>query len=151
MDWHVPIRRILERDSWWLLFQHSSTHTLSVDNFKRFWRKCSEVEIRRIYKQRHWLDRGDGIDLWGHATLAGSGQWDWFTGVCGIGWIRAVGLIYWSLPWGAQHWLDWSDGIDSWGCAKWQSTIWFLKLKDDSVCHVWCWGKCAECIWLRGW
>ena len=24
---------------------------------------------------RHWLDRGDGIDLWGCVTLAGIGQW----------------------------------------------------------------------------
>ena len=29
---------------------------------------------------RHWLDRGDGIDSWGWATLAGSGQWHWFMG-----------------------------------------------------------------------
>ena len=25
---------------------------------------------------RHWLDRGDGIDSWQRATLAGAGRWD---------------------------------------------------------------------------
>ena len=24
---------------------------------------------------RHWLDRGNEIDLWGCVTLAGKGQW----------------------------------------------------------------------------
>ena len=52
----------------------------------------------------------------------------------------------------ARHWLDRGHGIDSWECAKWQSTIWLLNLNDDTMCpHVWRWGKCAECVWLRGW
>ena len=42
---------------------------------------------------RHWLDRGNGIDLWGHTTLAGS-----------------MGLVYESV----QHWLDRGSGIDLW-------------------------------------
>ena len=60
---------------------------------------------------RHWLDWGNGIDLWrgigwngvmelipgglpwGHATVAGSGRWDWFMAVCGTGWNGVMGLI----------------------------------------------------------
>ena len=110
-----------------------------------------------------WL--GDGIDLWGCALGVRDtgwirameliygvcdsgwiGRWDWFVGAHCTGWIGAVGLVYGS----PRYWLG--DGIDSWGCAKWQSNIWLLKLNDDTMCpHVWCWGKCAECIWLRGW
>ena len=82
----------------------------------------------------HWLDRGDGIVSWGHATLAGAGQWGWFMAVCGTswngvmgliqglamgahdtGWIRVMGLIY-----GVHHggtWLDRGDGIDLRGHA----------------------------------
>ena len=83
------------------------------------------------------LDRGNGIDSWGHATLAGSGQWDCFmgacdggtrqwldrgvgidswgvaVGVCNTGWIGAMGLIHG----GVQQWLQRGDGIDSWGLA----------------------------------
>ena len=39
---------------------------------------------------------------WGYVTLAGSGWWDWFMGVC---------------HGGVQHGLDPSDGIDLWGCV----------------------------------
>ena len=53
-----------------------------------------------------WLDRGNGIISWGHATLAGAGQWDWFMGVCrgacNTGWIGAMGLIY---VMGAHDWI----------------------------------------------
>ena len=106
---------------------------------------------------RHWLDVGDGLELWGHAmgacnwirvmesicggepwgpmTLANSGRWDWFM---------------WARNGGARHRLDRGNGIDSWGPARWQSTIWLLNLNDDTMCpHVWHWGKCAECVWLR--
>ena len=207
---------------------------------------------------RHRLDRGDGIDLWGcimgvhdwigvmglicgdvpwgSATLAGSGQWDWFMGACNTGWIGAMGLIHggtrhWldrgdgsmiyggarhlldrgdGIDWwgcamgirdtetgrwhwfmgmryggaqpdrdwfvvahhggatlagsgrwdwfmgahhgGARHWLDLGNGIDSWGRAEWQSTIWLLNSNDDTMCsNIWRWGKCTECVWLRGW
>ena len=42
--------------------------------------------------------------------------------------------------------------MDSLGRAKWQNTIWLLNLNDDTMCpHVWRWGKCTECVWLRGW
>ena len=69
---------------------------------------------------RHWLELGNGVDLWrcvalaeqgdgidsgglpwGHTTLAGWGWWDWFMGVC-------------RGPWGMQHGLDRGDGIDLW-------------------------------------
>ena len=44
-------------------------------------------------------------------------------------------------------WSQWEVAIDSWGCAKWQSTIWVLKVNDDTMFpHVWHWGKCAECV-----
>ena len=56
---------------------------------------------------RHWLDRGDGIDLWGCATLVGTGRWHWFTG---------------TRHGGAQ--LDWGDGIDLWGHAMGCNTRW---------------------------
>ena len=66
----------------------------------------------------HWLERGDGIDSgglpWGHTTLAGSGWWDWFMGVCrgacNTGWIGAMGLIYGIRHGGTR--LDRGDGID---------------------------------------
>ena len=85
---------------------------------------------------RNWLDRGDGIDSWGHATLTGSGNgifsWghamgahDWLdwgvgidswgvaVGVWDTGWIGAMESIHGVM----QHWLEWGDGIDSWGRA----------------------------------
>ena len=69
---------------------------------------------------RHWLDPGDGIDLCGHAI-----------GACDTGWIGAMELIHGGL-------------------ARWQSTIWLMNLNDDIMCpHVWRWGKCAECVWLK--
>ena len=81
----------------------------------------------------HWLNQGDGIDLcamgacdtgwiralgliygWalcGHATLAGSGRWDWFMTAChgahNTGWIGAMRLIYG----GAWLCLEQRDGI----------------------------------------
>ena len=85
---------------------------------------------------RPWLDRGDGFDWWVLVTLAGPGWWDWFM---------------WARSGGAWHWLDRGNGIDSWGCAN-GKVIWLLNLNDDTMCpHVWRWGKCAECVWLRGW
>ena len=69
---------------------------------------------------RHWLDLGDGIDVWGR-TMG----------------VRDTGLVR-------------GNGIDLWERAEWQSTIWFLNSNDDTMCpHVWHWGKCAECVWLR--
>ena len=67
----------------------------------------------------HWLDRGDGIVSWGHATLAGAGQWVWFMavychGAHDTGWIRVMGLIYGGVPWGMQHGLDRGNRIDLW-------------------------------------
>ena len=72
----------------------------------------------------HWLDRGDGIVSWGHATLAGAGQWGWFM----------------ACVW---HWLERGDGIDSGGLAMgahdtgWISLTgwwdWFM-----GVCHEAC-------------
>ena len=40
---------------------------------------------------RHWLDRGDGIDSWGHAM-----------GPCDTDWIGAMGLIHRVVPWGRE-------------------------------------------------
>ena len=174
-----------------------------------------------------WLDRGDGFDWWGLATLAGPGRWVWFMGVrdtgwnggwhwfmgthhggvqldqgdgidlcghamgCDTGWMWAIGLSYGGVPWGrttgsgwwmwnwfvgeshrgARHWLDLGDGVDLCGRTMgvrdtgWiramglihgdvpnDKIIWLLNLNDDTMCpHVWRWGKCAECVWLRGW
>ena len=63
---------------------------------------------------RHWLDRGDGIDSWGHAM-----------GPCDTGWIGAMGLI----DGGSRHWLARGDGIDLWGCTTLAGTgrwHWFM-------------------------
>ena len=101
---------------------------------------------------------------WGHAT--GSGRWNWYVGAhhgeCNTRWIRAKGLIHGGAPWVQA--TGSGNGIDLWGCTmgvrdtgwigamEWQSTIWLLKLNDDTMClHVWRWGKCAECVWLTGW
>ena len=89
----------------------------------------------------HWLDRAMGLIHgglpWGHATLAGSGQWDWFMAVCSTGWNGVIRLIHGGLPWGyatlaGSGWWDWfmrvchgsvqygldrGDGIDLWGCV----------------------------------
>ena len=53
---------------------------------------------------RYWLDRGDGIDLWG--CIMGAHDW-----------IGMMELICGGAPWGVRHWLDLGDGIDLWGCA----------------------------------
>ena len=64
-----------------------------------------------------WLDRGDRIDLWGHAIGAHNtgwiGWWDWFMGTCDTGWIGVMGLLHG----GTRHRLDRGDGIASWGLA----------------------------------
>ena len=49
------------------------------------------------------LDRGDGIDLWGHAM----GVRHWLD----VG----DGIELWGVPWGTR--LDRGDGIDLWGRA----------------------------------
>ena len=62
----------------------------------------------------HWLDRGNGIDLWQCAALDGMGLWDWFMGAC---------------HGGTRHWLDLGDGIDLWGCAMGAcSTGWIVAM-----------------------
>ena len=73
----------------------------------------------------HWLDKDDGIDLWGapcgHTALAGSGWWDWFLG---------------ARHGGTWHWLDRGNGIYLWGHAmrarntgsgRWD---WFMGARD---------------------
>ena len=125
-----------------------------------------------VYRSaRHWLDQsggfylwepsmgrttlagsGDGIDLWGCVTLAGLEWWDWFTGAHGTDWMGAVRLIYGSRPWGhvtlaGSGWWDWFTGV----CQmtkhymvaeiKWSYRVLISRR----------WGKCTECIWLRGW
>ena len=63
---------------------------------------------------RHWLDRGNGVDLWQCAALDGMGWWDWFMGAC---------------HGGTRHWLDLGDGIDLWGCAMGAcSTGWIVAM-----------------------
>ena len=69
-----------------------------------------------------WLDRGNGIVSWGHATLAGAGQWVWFMAVWGTGWNGVMGLIQGACHRGTWHWLDQGDGIDLWGCAVGHAT-----------------------------
>ena len=68
---------------------------------------------------QHWLDRGDGIDLWGCATLAGTGLWHWFMGTRhgGARLDRGDGIDLWGHAMGVRHWLDVGDGIELWGCA----------------------------------
>ena len=85
---------------------------------------------------RHWLEQGNGIDLWGcavgHATRAGSGRWDWFMGyVMGAhDWIGEMGLIWGGTPlgcdtgWDTSWWRDWiremgliCGGMPWGGCA----------------------------------
>ena len=56
---------------------------------------------------RHWLERGNGVDLWRCITLAGMGWWDWFRRAC---------------HGGTRYWLDQGDGIDLWGCAVGHAT-----------------------------
>ena len=73
---------------------------------------------------QHWLERGDGINLWGRRRIMRVRSW-----------VGVMGLIYRGPPWGARawsgrynwflrachggarHWLDMGDGIDLWGCA----------------------------------
>ena len=95
-----------------------------------------------------------GNALWGRATW--SGRWDWFV-VAQHGGVTQAGSGRWDWFMGAHHggawhWLDLGNGIDSWRRAEWQSTIWLLNSNDDTMCpHIWRWGKCTECAWLRGW
>ena len=49
---------------------------------------------------RHWLERGNGVDLWRCVALAGTGWWDWFRGAC---------------HGGTRHWLDHATWADLWG------------------------------------
>ena len=81
-----------------------------------------------------WLDQGDGIVSWGHATLAGAGQWGWFMAVCGTGWNGMMGLIHGACHGGTRYWLDQGDGINLWGCAVGHATQagsgrwdWFMR------------------------
>ena len=99
---------------------------------------------------QHGLGQGDGIDSWGHATFAGSGQWDWFMGAChgpcDTGWIGAMGVIHRGAPWGrgtlagSGRWV-WlmglatlagpGYGINLWGCATLAGTgrwHWFMGM-----------------------
>ena len=86
---------------------------------------------------RHWLERGNGIDLWGRVMgvrdwiremglICGGTPWGllhWLdVGFGGVPWERATGWGWWN--WfvgeshgGARHWLDPGDGIDLIGCA----------------------------------
>ena len=94
---------------------------------------------------RHWLDRGDGINLWVCAM-----------DVCSMGWIRAIGLIYGDVSWGcmtgsvwwdwlvglrhggARHWLDQGDGIDSWGHAALAGSgrrDWLISARHGAMRH----------------
>ena len=81
-----------------------------------------------------WLDRGNVIVSWGHATLAGAGQWGWFMAVWGTGWNRVMGLIQGACHRGTWHLLDQGDEIDLWGCAVGHATRagsgrwdWFMR------------------------
>ena len=128
---------------------------------------------------RPWLDRGYGFDWWSFATLAGTRQWHWFMGMRhgGARQDGGDGIDLWGHAIGVRHWLDVGNGIELWGHAMgardwigvcgtgWigalglihgdvpnDKVIWLPNLNDDTVWpHVWRWGKCAECVWLRGW
>ena len=67
----------------------------------------------------HWWDRGDGIDLRGWATLAGTGRWHWFMGMHqgGSRLDQRDGIDLWGRTMGVWHWLDVGDGIELWGRA----------------------------------
>ena len=96
---------------------------------------------------RHWLEQGNGVDLWRCGALAGTGWWDWFRGLAigahDTGWIRVMGLIYGGVPWGMQHGLDRGDGIDLWdtswghttGSGRWD---WF-EGAILAECELWDW------------
>ena len=67
---------------------------------------------------QHWLERGNGVDLWRCIALAGTGDGidsgGLAMGAHDTGWIRVMGLIYGGVPWGMQHGLDRGNGIDLW-------------------------------------
>ena len=114
---------------------------------------------------RHWLEQGNGVDLWRCGALAGTGWWDWFRGLA-IGehdtcWIRVMGLIYGGVPWGMQHGLDRGDGIDLWdtswgyttgsgrwdwfeGARHWDVTLAGTRHGDTTESERWDWfvGAC---------
>ena len=71
---------------------------------------------------RHWLERGDGIDLWGHVMGARDciGEMGLICG--GTPWGRATRLGWWNWFVGVRHggtwhWLDQGEGIDLCGRA----------------------------------
>ena len=72
---------------------------------------------------RHWLERGNGVDLCRCVALAGTGWWDWFRGAC---------------HGGIRHWLDQGDGIDLWECGVGHATradLWGYAMG----AHDWIW------------
>ena len=108
-----------------------------------------------------WLDRGNGIVSWGHATLAGAGQWGWFMAVWGTGWNRVMGLIQGTCHRGTWHLLDQGDGIDLWdtswgyttgsgrwdwfeGARHWDVTLAGTRHGDTTESERWDWfvGAC---------
>ena len=118
------------------------------------------AEMRRptIRSTAQWLDRGDGIDLWGHVMgvrdwigqmglICGGTPWG-----CDTGWIWAMGLSYGGGQWGRAT----LAGLGQWdwlmGTCQMTKVIGLLNLNNDTMCpHVWRWGKCVECVWLMGW
>ena len=79
---------------------------------------------------RHWLEQGNGVDLWwcvalagtgdgidsgglpwGHTTLTGSGWWDWYV-MGAYDWIGEMGLIWGGTPLGCDAGWDMSWGHD---------------------------------------
>ena len=109
---------------------------------------------------QHWLERGDGIDLWG--CVKGLRDWIGEMGLncggtpwgCDTGCMRAVGLSYGGVPcgratglgwwnWfvgkshgGTRHWLDPDDGIDLCGCvmgSRDTGWIWAMGLTHGDV------------------
>ena len=99
---------------------------------------------------RHWLERVDGIDSWGspwgHATLAGSGWWDWFMGVChgGLQHGRGDWIDLWGCLMGVRDWIGVMGligGVAPWGCVtlagsgRWD---WFMGACD--IGWIWAMG-----------
>ena len=124
---------------------------------------------------RHWLEWGNGVDIWrcgalaeqgdgiksgglpwGHTTLAGLRWWDRFMGVCrgtcNTGWIGAMGLIY-GIHHGAHDWIGemgliW--GGTPLGCDTGWDTSWgrdWIK-EMGLICEDTTWGCDTGWMWM---
>ena len=101
--------------------------------------------IGLIYGIRHGgtrLDRGDGIDLWGHAI----GVWHWLGHVMGVQLDQRDGIDLWGHATGVGHWLDVNDKIDLWGYSM-GAPNWIGAM--ELICGGEPWGRMTLAI--SGW